>query len=179
MSVIDFKGIDLVRGRDCVIFIKGDVHAFKASPALIAGGWVGGQGLTWVQGATDEPTIGYSNGLYGGVAIWGSDEQADRYTAMTGQQLAYGYVVLMVGRALFSTVAFEQYTYQSRVGGGPLVPLVYHPSDLLYLSKRGYWSNQDELTITGDSNAPAFYTGFVAQVPKANNGFRLAIQSSM
>lgn len=176
---VEFKGTGLIRGRDCDIFLKGDAHAFAASPALLAGGWVGGQGVTWTTGTVDTPTVTYSDGLYGGFAIWGSNEQADQYTSMTGQFLKYGYVVVMVGRALISTVAYERYTYASRVGGGPLVPIVYQTSELLYLSRRGYWTNEEELTLSGDGRAPAFYTGFVAQTPKPNNQMRLGIQTSM
>ncbi len=176
---VNFKGLDLIRGRDCVVFIKGDTQTVAVSSALLAGGWVGGQGVQWSAGGVDQPTVTYSKGLYGGFMLWGSDETADRYTAMTGQFLKYGYAVMMAGRALISTTAYEQYTYASRTGGGPLVPLTYQPSDVLYLSLRGYWTTEDELTISGDPLAPAFFTGFVAQIPKVNNQMRLGIQTSM
>lgn len=179
MFPIEFKGLDVIRGRDCYVFIKGDTRGYAVSPAMLSGGWVGGQGVTWTSSTIDQPTLTYSDGLYGGFMLWGSDEQGDKYTAMTGQFLKYGYGVMMCGRALISTTAYEQYTYASRIGGGPLVPLVYSCSDLLYLSKRGYWTKEDELTITGDLRAPAFFTGFVAQVPKPNNQMRLGIQTSM
>lgn len=179
MLPVDFHGIDIVRGRDCTLFVKGDTHAFPLDPTLLAGGWVGGQGVTWTSSTSGLPTLGYSQGLYGGILIWGSDEQGDRYTALTGQQLKYGYGVLMVGRGLISTIAYEHYSYASRTGGGPLVPLVYTPGEVLYLSRRGYWTNEDEMILAADPNAPAFFTGFVAQRPRANNQYRLGIQTSM
>jgi hypothetical protein len=175
---LDFKGLDIIRGRDCTLFIKGDAQTVAVSPALLSGGWVGGQGVTWTTSLPDTPTVTYSNGLYGGFMIWGSDEASDQYTAMTGQQLKYGYGVMMVGRALLSTIAYEQYTYASRLVG-PLVPIMYQPSQILYLSLRGYWTNEDELTLSGNPLAPAFFTGFVAQKPKVNNQMRLGIQTSM
>lgn len=179
MLVIDFRGLDIIRGRDCTTFLQGSSHAFAIDPVMLAGGWVGGQGAQWVQSTKDEPVLGYSTGLYGGFMLWGSDEQGDRYTAMTGQFLKYGYGVMVMGRALISTVAFEQYTYASRLGGGPFVPLIYTPGEPLFFSLRGYWTNEDELTLTVDSRAPAFFTGFVAQTPKANNQFRLGIQTGL
>jgi len=175
---INFRGIDIIRGRDCTIFIKGDTYAVTVDSALLANGWVGGQGVQWVDSDTDERVVTYSKGLYGGILIWGSDEQGDRYTAMTQQQLVYSTAVMMVGRGLISTLAYEKYTYASRLMG-PLVPIVYMPHDILYLSLRGYWTNEDELTLSSDPLAPCFFTGFVAQVPKVNNQFQLGIQTSM
>ncbi len=148
------------------------------SEAMIQGGWIGGQGVQWVDSDTDDRVITYSMGLYGGFLIWGSDEMADRYTAMTKNQLVYGTAVMMVGRALISTLAYEKYTYASRLAG-PLVPLNYQSHDILYLSLRGLWTKEDELTLSGNPLAPAFFTGFVAQVPKASNQFQVGIQTSM
>jgi len=184
MFQIDFKGFDLIRSRDCVIFVKGDAHTVAVDPTMLAGGWVGGQGVQWVSSSVDEPTVTYSSGLYGGFMIWGSNETADQYNAMTGQFLTYQYGVMMSGRAIISTVAYEQYTYGSRVAhasnpANPLIPIVYKPADILYLSLRGFWTNQDELTLTGDPRAPAFFTGFVCQLPKAVNQYRLGVQTSM
>jgi hypothetical protein len=179
MLPLDFKGMDLVRGRDCTVFVKGDTHAFAVSPSMLAGGWVGGQGFQWGQSTNDAPIMTYSTGLYGGVLVWGNDEQGDRFTAMTGQFLKYGYAVAMVGNALISTVAYEQYTYASRIGGGALAPLVYVSGEPLFFSRRGYWTKEDEMTLTGDALAPAFFAGFVAQIPKPLNQMRLGVQTSM
>jgi hypothetical protein len=176
---IDFRGLDIIRNRDCVIFIKGDAHPVAVDEAMIRGGWAGGQGVTWTDSPLDDFVVTYSNGLYGGFLIWGSDESADQYVATTKNQLVYSQAVMMAGRALISTSSYEKYTHASRTGGGPLVPIVYRPHDILYFSLRGLWTNEDELTLTGSPLAPAFFTGFVAQVPKANNQFFLGIQTSL
>jgi hypothetical protein len=176
---IDFRGLDIVRSRDCVVFLKGEAPAVVVSNTMLQGGWAGGQGVQWADSALDELVVTYSKGLYGGFLIWGSDESADQYISTTRTQLVYHYAVMMKGRALISTVAYEKYTYASRTGPGPLVPLVYQPHDLLYFSLRGLWTKEDELTLSSDPLAPAFFTGFVAQIPKPNNQFFLGIQTSL
>jgi hypothetical protein len=176
---IDFHGADIVRGRDCVVFLKGDAHTVAVSEAMVQGGWAGGQGVQWADSTIDELIVTYSSGLYGGFLIWGSNESADEYVSSTRNQLTYKQAVLMSGRALLSTSTYERYTYASRIGGGPLVPLVYQPHDILYFSLRGLWTKEDELTLSVNSNAPAFFTGFVAQIPKPNNQFYLGIQTSL
>ncbi len=176
---IDFTGLDIIRSRDCVIFIKGDSHSVAVDPAMVAGGWPGGQGVQWTSSTLDEPVVTYSKGLYGGFLIWGSDESADQYVATTRNQLVYSNAVMMAGRAIISTSSYEKYTYASRTGAGPLVPIVYNPHDILYFSLRGLWTNEDELTLSADPLAPAFFTGFVAQIPKKTNQFFLGIQTSL
>jgi hypothetical protein len=176
---IDFHGIDLIRGRDCIVLSKGPAHNIAVDEAMIAGGWVGGQGVQWVAANVDEPTVTYSGGLFGGFLIWGSNESADQYTAMTGNQPLYGHAVMMAGRSIISTSAYERYTYASRTGGGPLVPLVYHPQDALYFSLRGLWTNEDELSLSGSPLAPAVLTGFVCQLPKPVNQFYLGIHTRL
>jgi hypothetical protein len=177
MSLIDFQGLDVLRSRDCVVFFKGDVYTMSVSSAMIAGGWVGGQGFQWAPFTDpDNPIITYSSGLFGGLMLWGSNESADQYNAMTGQFLKYGYGVLMVGHGVISTIAFEQYTYASRLTAGPYVPLVYSPNQPLFMSLRGYWTHEDELTLSGDPRAPGLYCGFVSQLPKAVNMSRLGVQ---
>lgn len=179
MLQLDFHGIDLIRGRDCVVFFKGDGYTISVSSAMLSGGWVGGQGVQWGSYSDpDNPIITYSSGLFGGFMLWGSNEAADQYTAMTGQYLTYGYGVLMAGRAIISTIAYEQYTYASR-HVGPLVPLTYNPNDPLYMSLRGYWTKEDELTLSGSPLAPALACGFVCQLPKAVNEFRLGVQTKL
>lgn len=176
---IDFGGMDLIRSRDCVVFVKGETFEVSVDPAMIAGGWPGGQGVQWVNSATDNFTVTYSSGLFGGFLLWGSNESADQYTAMTGQQLTYGYGVMVAGKGLISTSSYEQYTYASRHGGGPLVPLVYTASTPLYFSLRGLWTLEDELTLSASPLAPAMQTGVVAQVPKNVNEFFLGIQTTL
>ena len=180
MYQIDFKGIDLLRSRDCMVFSKGDGYAVAVSTAMLHGCWVGGQGAQWdVYSNPDKPTLTYSSGLFGGFMLWGSNEAADQYNAMTGQFLYYDYGVLMAGRAIITTIAFEQYTYASRHAGGPFVPLVYNPSDPLFMSLRGYWTKEDELTASGDPRAPALSCGLVSQVPKSVNQFYLGVQTKL
>lgn len=176
---IDFGGIDLIRSRGCVVFVKGETFEVAVDPAMVASGWPGGQGVQWVNATSDAFTVTYSNGLFGGYLIWGSDESADQYTAMTGQQLTYGYGVMVAGRGLISTSSYERYTYASRMAGPPLVPLVYGASDLLFFSLRGLWTNEDELSLSGSPLAPALPAGVVAQVPKAVNEFFLGLQTTL
>ncbi len=176
---IDFHGIDLIRSRDCVIFGKGPAHNVAVDDNLIAGGWPGGQGAQWVASEADEPTVTYSSGLFGGFLIWGSDESADQYTAMTGNQLVYGHAVMMTGRAVISTSSYERYTYESRIGGGPLVPLIYTAQQTLYFSLRGLWTYEDELVLSGSPLQPARLTGVVCQVPKIINEFFLGLQTRL
>jgi hypothetical protein len=133
--------------------------------------------VQWVASNADEPTVTYSAGLFGGFLIWGSDESADQYTASTGNQLVYGHAVMMTGRAVLSTSSYEKYTYASRIGGGPLVPLVYTTPQVLYLSLRGLWTIEDEMILTGALLAPAQHAGWVCQIPKASNDFFLGVQT--
>jgi hypothetical protein len=176
---IDFGGMDMVRSRDCVVFIKGESHIVGIGAAMLTNGWAGGQGVQWQDSTVDDFVVTYSAGLYGGFMLWGSDESADQFTAMTQNQLVYGTGVMMAGNALISTSSYEKYTYASRIGPGPLVPLVYQPRDILYFSLRGLWTKEDELTLSGSPLAPAFFGGFVAQRPKPNNQFFLGIQTSL
>lgn len=170
---------EIIRARDLTLFVKGDSQTVAVSQAMVDLGWPGGQGVQWVaSGGVDERVVTFSTGLYGGFLIWGSDEVGDRYTANTRQQPHYRYATMYSGGCLISTTSYERYTYASRIAG-PLVPLVYQAQDILYLSKRGLWTKEDEMTLSGDPLAPAFYTGFVAQVPKLRNNFNLGIQTGM
>lgn len=170
---------EIIRSRDCVVFFKGDTQPVIVSQDMINLGWAGGQGVQWVDSVNDERMVTFSSGLYGGFLVWGSDESADQYTAMTEQQLIYQYAIMLSGGCLMATTSYERYTYASRIAGPPYVPLAYGANDILYLSKRGLWTKEDEMTISGDPLAPAFFTGFVAQVPKSVNSNFLGIQTSM
>jgi hypothetical protein len=171
---------EILRSRDCIVLFKGDSTTVTVSSAMVAGGWAGGQGVQWVGVSQDDRVVTYSSGLYGGFLVWGSDETGDRYTAMTNQQTTYRYATMFFGGSLISTSTYERYTYASRISG-PLVPLVYSPNDPLYFSLRGLFTNEDELSQQTPSNplAPAFFVGFVAQIPKAQNNYWLGIQTSM
>lgn len=179
---IDFRGLDIVRGRDVVTFMKGDTQTVTVDAAMLAGGWPGGQGVQYAYSPTDDRVVTYSNGLYGGYLLWGSDESADQYTSMTGQALKYAEAVMVTGRSLISTVSYEKYTYASRIAHAldstqPLVPIQYNVRDPLYFSLRGLWTNEDEMTLSGAPKAPCFFTGFCAQKPKITNSYMLGIQT--
>ena len=176
---IDFHGFDLIRGRDCVLFLKDDVFMVRLDEAMLQGGWPGGQGVQWVNSDSDEFIVTYSSGLFGGFLLWGSDESADQFTAMTRQQVVYGDAVMCAGSALISTSSYERYTYASRIGGGPLVPLVYSVSDTLYFSLRGLWTKEDELTLSGSPLAPALNIGRTTQIPQPVNQLFMGIQVAL
>lgn len=171
--------IDVLRGRDCIVYFAGDRQTVAVAPTMISSGWPGGQGVQWDDAnPEDVRRVTYSTGLYGGFLVWGSDEPADQYTAMSGQFVAYRYATMFSGGCLIETTSYERYTYASRVGPGPRVPLVYTPNAVLYLSRRGLWTIEDEMTLVGDPKAPAFFTGFVSKIPGQANGW-LGIQTSM
>jgi hypothetical protein len=172
---IDFKGFDIIRGRDCMVFSKAEVYAVGIDDAMLAGGWPGGQGVTWIDSPSEVPMVSYSNGLYGGFLIFGSDESADQYVSSTQNQLVYGIGVIATGNAIISTSSYEKYTYASRIGPGPLIPLVYAPGNPLYFSKRGLWTKEQEGTPLGSN----FFTGFVVQAPMPINQFFLGVQTSL
>jgi len=171
---------EIFRSRDCICFFKGDAQTVTVDQAMVTSGWPGGQGVQWVNAPSgvDDRIVTYSKGLYGGFLIWGSDEIGDKFTAITRQQPYWRYATMFSGGCLISTTSYEKYTYASRIAG-PLVPLVYSPNDVLYFSLRGLWTKEDELTLSADPLAPAFFTGFVAQVPKASNVYFMGIQTSL
>lgn len=170
---------EIIRSRDCTVFYYGDRQTVAVSDAMVQGGWAGGQGVQWANSITDERLVSYSAGLYGGFLVWGSDETGDEFTGVTRQQLVYRYATMFSGGCLMATSSYERYTWLSRTGGGPLVPLVYGANDVLYLSLRGLWTKEDELSLSMSLLAPAFFTGFVAQVPKVANRFFMSVQTSM
>ena len=116
---------EIIRTRDCVVHFKGDAYPVALSPDLIAGGWPGGQAVQWTDATEDEFMVTYSDGLYGGFLLWGSDEIADRWTGLTGNQVQNGYGVFCAGGWLLSTSTYERYTWASRQVP-PLVPIIYH-----------------------------------------------------
>lgn len=167
------------RTRDSVILHKGDPLPVTVNDAMAVGGWLGGQGVCWTQAARDEFMVGYSDGSYGGFLLWGSDESSDQFTAMTRNQPSYRFGVMAVGGWLFMTSTYERYTYASRVSG-PLVPIAYNANDKLRFSLRGYWTKEDEWTLSGDPRAPnTNYVGYVVQVPAAVTNNYLTIQTAI
>jgi hypothetical protein len=84
---------------------------------------------------------------------------------------------LGAGGWMISTSTYEKYTYLSRIGLGPLVPIVYTESDRLLFSLRGYWTNEDEWTLSGDPRAPnGYYIGFLSQIPSVITSDYMTIQ---
>src|ERR1700744_678451 len=169
---------EILRSRDVVIFFYGDRQTVTIDQAMVTSGWSGGEVVQWVGASVEDRIVTYSSGLYGGFLVWGSDEVGDRFTAISNQQIAYRYATMFSGGCLISTSTYERYTYASRLAGGPLVPLTYGSNDPLYLSSRGLFTNEDELSQQTPSNplAPAFFVGFVAQIPKSLNNYWLGVQ---
>ena len=171
---------ELPRTRDCIILFKGDTYTVAVDDALATSGWKGGQGCQWATPPRDEFLVTASDGLYAGFVLWGSDESSDQYTAMTRQQPTYRYAVIGAGGWLMATTAYEKYTYASRTGGGALVPIQYKASDRLLFSLRGYWTVEDEWTLSGDPRAPnSYYIAFVAQAPSPSWNDYMTIQVSI
>jgi hypothetical protein len=169
---------ELFRTRDCVVYFKDDSTTVTVDDALAQQGWPGGQGVQWVDPASDDFIVTFSRGFFGGFLVWGSDEAGDDHTAITRNQPHYRFATMLWGAALFSTSTYERYTWASRQVG-PLVPLSYSPDQRLYLSLRGLWTNEDELTLSGDPDAPSPLAGIVARIPKALNDYYLGVQTVM
>ena len=132
--------------------------------------------MQWVDDPNNDTfLVTYSTGQWGGFLLWGSDESSDQYISMTMNKPTYKFAVMAVGPWVVSTSTFEQYTYASRTGPGPLVPNVYTPGNKLLYSLRGYFTPENE------SGNPALQP--VARViqppnPNINNNY-LEIQSMM
>jgi hypothetical protein len=167
------------RDRDCYVLVKGDTFPVSISSLMLTQGWQGGQGVGWVDSLKDEFLVSFSDGLFGGFFFWGSNESSDQYTAITGQQPVYGYGVLALGGWVVSTRTYERYTYASRQAG-PLVPLVYSPQDRLRFSLRGYFTKEDEWTLSGDPRAPnGWLCGIVSQTPTVDNNHYITLQTTL
>lgn len=170
----------IIRTRDCVVLVKGDAYTVAVDAAMLAGGWQGGQGVCWVDSPRDEFLVSHSDGTYGGFVLWGSDESSDQWTAMTGEFVKYGYAVLCAGGWIISTTSYEKYTWASRQGPGPLVPIHYKVGERVLFSLRGYWTNEDEWTLSGDPRAPnGFYVANVVQNPQPYNNQYILLQTAI
>lgn len=172
--------MDIPRNRDVIIFDKGKSFTPLLNQTIIAAGWKGGQGVQYTTPQAETPYVTFSNGIAAGFLLWGSNEAADEFTAMTENQPTYGFATMGCGSWLISTGTYEKYTYASRTGPGPLVPLVYNASDRLLFSLRGLWTKEDEWTLSGDPRAPnTFYVGYVAQIALPTWNDYLTIQTSL
>jgi hypothetical protein len=168
-----------LRERDCFVLFKGDAYPVAVSQAMRTGGWQGGQGVKWVDSPRDEFIVTYSDGLYGGFLLWGSDEESDKFASLTGNQPLYGFGTLGAGGWLISTRTFERYTYTSRLGG-PLVENNYLVGERVRFSLRGYWTKEDEWTLTADPRgANGYFVGSVVQAPSADNNHFITLQTSI
>lgn len=169
--------LELFRTRDCVIWVKGETLTVSVDQGLILNGWKGGSGVTFAPITTDQILVTRSDGLGGGFMLWGSDESSDQFTAMTKNQLYYGFGVIGMGAWLIGTPTFEQFTYASRHGPGPLIPITYNADDQLFFSLRGLWTNENEWTLSGDPRAPNDnVVGFVAEPPSGVDNNYMTIQ---
>lgn len=164
--------LELFRTRDCVVWVKGETLTVSVDHELILNGWKGGSGVTFAPITQDQILVTRTNGLGGGFVLWGSDESSDQFTGMTANQPYYGFAVLGMGAWLIGTPTFEKYTYASRQAG-PLVPIAYSADDQLFFSLRGFWTKEDEWTLSGDPRAPNDNVmGFVAERPSnVTNGY--------
>ena len=168
-----------LRDRDCIILKKGDSLPVSITSAMAAGGWPGGQGVQWVDSPKDIFLVNYSDGPFGGFIFYGSTEPSDKFPSTVGQQLVYGYSVLAFGSWVVATSTYERYTYASRQAG-PLVPITYQPQDRLRFSLRGYWTKEDEWTLSGDPRAPNnLFCAITVQVPSAETNHYLTLQTIM
>lgn len=171
---------EIFRTRDVVIFAKGDTFTLDVDNPSALSGWKGGQGFQYTPAVGDNILVTLSDGYYAGFALWGSDESSDEFTALTRNQPTYKFAVLGAGGWIIATTSFEQYTYLSRTGGGPLVPIVYNASDRLVFSLRGFWTKEDEWTLSGDLRAPNnYFIGFVVQAPTPARNNYMTIQVSI
>jgi hypothetical protein len=176
---------EIFRTRDCTVHFKGDAYPVAVDPALIAAGWPGGQGVMWDDSPLDEFRVKQSDGIYGGFLLWGSEETSDQLTASSGNQLAYGYAILCSGGWIASFNTYERYTWDSRHGiGPPNVPLVYNVGERLVFSNRGWFTNEtgpnSEWTKTLDPRGDnVFYVAYVIQEPRADNEWRLVLQTAI
>lgn len=167
------------RDRDCYVLFKGDAYAVAVSQAMKTQGWQGGQGVKWIDSPRDEFLTTFSDGLYGGFMLWGSNEDSDTYASLTGNQPEYGFGVLCAGGWLISTRTFERYTWASRQVG-PLVPLNYIVGERVRFSLRGYWTKEDEWSLSGDPRGSnGYFIGSVVQAPSADNNFYITLQTSI
>lgn len=167
--------------RDVVVQFKGDSYTVSVDPAMRANGWLGGQGVRWVNSPRDEFLVTYSDGLYGGFMLWGSNESSDQFIAIEEQQPTYGYGTFCAGGWLMQCRAFERYTWASRQVG-PLVPITYVVGQRLVFSLRGLFTNEDEWTLSGDPRAPnTYYIASVVDTPRPNarGEFYLTLQTSI
>lgn len=168
---------EIVRTRDVVVLHKDKTITARISPSMVQNGWPGGQGVHWAASTSDDFSVDFSDGLQAGFLLWGSDESSDQFISYVGNQSKYEFAVVCSGEWLISTSTFERYTLQSRLVP-PLVENTFVPGEHLYFSLRGYFTSQDEWTISGDPRAPnGNWVGTVIQAPSSINNNYLMLQT--
>lgn len=172
---------EILRTRDCTVHFRGDSYPVAVHPYMIATGWPGFQWVQWCDSPLDEFRVTHSDGVYGGFLVWGSDESCDSLTASSGNQLVYGYAILCTGGWILSTSTYEKYTWDSRHGIGPAnVPIVYTVGGRLVVSNRGFVTPENEWAKVADPRGDnTFYIAYVIQVPRADNNWRLVLQTAI
>jgi len=176
------KNLKFPRDRDCFVLFKGDAYPVSVSQNMLNSGWQGGQGVRWVDSSKEEFLVDYSDGIYGGFLLWGSNETADALTSMYGWQLTYNTAIFCAGGWLIATRTVELYTYASRHSAGPLVPITYRVGERVLFSSRGFWTNESEWEqqVPPDPRGVnGFYIGSVVQAPSADNGYFIVLQTSI
>lgn len=169
--------MELPRTRDVIVLAKDLSFPVMVDARMAELGWVGGQGVMWAPSTADNFVVQYSDGMFGGFLLWGSDEPADQFIAMTRQQPTYRYGVACFGTWVISTVAYERYTLESRLAP-PLVENQYAVGEKLRFSLRGLFTPQDEWTVGGDARAPnEFICAQVIQPPQELNNHHLMLQT--
>lgn len=167
--------MDIPRSRDCYILSKGETFTVAVDAPMATAGWKGGQGVQYVNSSKDELTVELSTGYAAGFLVWGSNEVSDQFTAMTGNQSFYRFATIGTG-GIILTPQYEVYTWASRQAG-PLVPITYSYGDRLVFSLRGYWTKEDELSLSGDPRGPnSNYIGHLAQIPTLARNNYMAIE---
>lgn len=164
------------RTRECVVASKGDGYAVRLDPSILT--WSGGQGFRWADSPVDEFMVTITDGYPGGFALFGPNEAQDQLTSMVGNQLEHRFLTMGVGTWLISTTSYERHTYASRLIP-PLIPLVYSPNDPLYFSLRGYWTKEDEWTLSGDPRAPSPGVGRVQMPPSLDTDNYLSLHTAI
>lgn len=174
--------------RDYVLLKKGDTITCVADESLIAQGWKGGVYLSFADAAIVDgkavPAVTASDGIHAGpLALWGSDEPEDTQISYTGQYRRYRYVQCTYGNQVFMTRNFETVSYFDRTGlstltdkyGNPYTvsdassfTLDYKAGQLLYISERGYLTNEKIC----DGSIP---WGVVFAVPSTENSNFLGV----
>lgn len=149
-------------GQDLIIMSRGTTITVRVTDRVAVGGWGGGQWFRWVKSERDDFLVDYSDGVFGGFALYGSNESNELFTSMQDHQPHYRYCTVGFGGWMLSLRNYELYTYSSRQSG-PLELIDYQPNDPLFISLNGKLTVEDEWDLSGDSRAPNDWAvGYVA-----------------